>query len=156
MNVSETVLNQDNKSTILLAINGRASSTKRTKHIQIRYYYAKDKVDKKEIEIRLPNKGNAAKRPWQNHDLDPWRRRWEWHQRDIALQPMKRQLKCQPTLYCEPCNNWSIRFLVNRRLHELFRRIVEATGTDANYNDDDVYGDGDQFLRIDQWKNYIF
>ena len=37
--VTDTILYQDNKSAILLETNGRASSSKRTKHIKIRYYY---------------------------------------------------------------------------------------------------------------------
>ena len=45
------VLKQDNKSAILLERNGRSSSTKRTKHIQIRYFFVKDQVDSKEIEV---------------------------------------------------------------------------------------------------------
>ena len=49
--VKHTVLYQDNKSAILLENNGRMSSTKRTKHIELRYFYIKDKVSKKEINI---------------------------------------------------------------------------------------------------------
>ena len=46
-----TVLKQDNKSSILLERHGHASSSKRTKHIQIRYFFIKDKVDAGDIEI---------------------------------------------------------------------------------------------------------
>jgi hypothetical protein len=48
-NITQTILEQDNKSTILLATNRQASSTKCTKHIDIRYFFIKDKVDSKEI-----------------------------------------------------------------------------------------------------------
>ena len=44
-------IHQDNKSTILLAENGILSSSKRTKHINIRYYFIKDRIDRKEINI---------------------------------------------------------------------------------------------------------
>jgi hypothetical protein len=37
--VSNNILYQDNKSAMLLETNGRASSSKRTRHIEIRYYY---------------------------------------------------------------------------------------------------------------------
>jgi hypothetical protein len=37
--VTDNILYQDNKSGILLEKNGRVSSSKRTKHIEIRYYY---------------------------------------------------------------------------------------------------------------------
>ena len=46
-----TLLNQDNISAILLKTSGRASSSKRTKHIKVKYYFIKDKVDQKEITI---------------------------------------------------------------------------------------------------------
>ena len=39
--VKRTVLKQDNKSSILLEQNGRASSSKRTKHIQIHYFFSR-------------------------------------------------------------------------------------------------------------------
>jgi len=51
INVDETILYQDNMSSILLEKNGRSSSTKRTRHMNIRYFCVKDLVDKKEISI---------------------------------------------------------------------------------------------------------
>ena len=36
---------------MLLAKNGRASSTKRTKHINIRYFFVTDKIAKKEVAV---------------------------------------------------------------------------------------------------------
>ena len=44
---------QDNKSTILLEKNGFKSSTKRTKHINVRYYFVRDKWEKQELDIRF-------------------------------------------------------------------------------------------------------
>ena len=38
-------LYQDNMSTILLEKNGKWSSSKRTKHINIRYFFIKDRID---------------------------------------------------------------------------------------------------------------
>ncbi len=40
--VSNNILFQDNKSVMLLETNGRASSSKRTRHIEIWYYYVAD------------------------------------------------------------------------------------------------------------------
>ncbi len=37
--VSNNILYQDNKSAMLLKMNGQALSSKRTRHIEIRYYY---------------------------------------------------------------------------------------------------------------------
>ena len=49
--VEQNILYQDNKSTILLANNGRWSSSKRTRHIKSRYFFIKDKVDSGEISV---------------------------------------------------------------------------------------------------------
>jgi hypothetical protein len=40
-----TVIYQGNKSAILLETNGKGSSSKRTKHINIRYYFIKDSIE---------------------------------------------------------------------------------------------------------------
>jgi hypothetical protein len=50
--VRGTFLYQDNMSAMLLEKNGKASSSKRTKHIHIRYFYIKDKVDSGEIQLK--------------------------------------------------------------------------------------------------------
>jgi hypothetical protein len=42
---------QDNKSAILLETNGKLSSSKRTKHIKMKYFFVKDKVDDGEVQI---------------------------------------------------------------------------------------------------------
>jgi hypothetical protein len=44
--VKDNVLFQDNKSSILLENNGKASSRKRTKHINIRYFFITNRVSK--------------------------------------------------------------------------------------------------------------
>jgi hypothetical protein len=49
----KTIVLQDNKSTILLATNGRASSSKRTKHIHMRFYFVKDRINSGEIEVEF-------------------------------------------------------------------------------------------------------
>jgi hypothetical protein len=49
--VQDNVLYQDNKSSILLEKNGKASSGKRTKHINIRYFFITDRVRKKEVSV---------------------------------------------------------------------------------------------------------
>ena len=46
-----SLLYQDNVNAILLETNGRASSSKRTKHIKVKYFPIKDKVDQEEITI---------------------------------------------------------------------------------------------------------
>jgi hypothetical protein len=49
--VKETKLYQDNMSSILLEKNGRSSSTKRTRHMEIRYFFVKDRVASGEVSI---------------------------------------------------------------------------------------------------------
>jgi hypothetical protein len=46
-----SLLYQDNMSAILLKTNGRASSSKRTEHIKVKYFLIKDKVNREEITI---------------------------------------------------------------------------------------------------------
>jgi hypothetical protein len=49
--VKDNVLFQDNKSSIILEKNGKASSSKRTKHINIRYFFITDRVKKEEVSV---------------------------------------------------------------------------------------------------------
>jgi hypothetical protein len=49
--VNDNVLFQDNKSAILLEKNGKASSSKRTKHISIRYFFITDRVKKGDVSL---------------------------------------------------------------------------------------------------------
>lgn len=51
IDVTDTILYQDNMSSILLEKNGRSSSTKRTRHMNIRYFFVKDQVDSKTVKI---------------------------------------------------------------------------------------------------------
>ena len=50
--VTENVIYQDNMSAMLLEKNGRASSSKRTKHINVRYFFVKDRIESGEVAIR--------------------------------------------------------------------------------------------------------
>jgi hypothetical protein len=49
--VSDNVVYQDNQSAILLEKNGTRSSGKRTRHLDIRYFFITDRVDRKEVRI---------------------------------------------------------------------------------------------------------
>jgi hypothetical protein len=49
--VKDVKLYQDNQSTILLAKNGRSSSGRRTRHINIRYFFVADRVKSGEVSI---------------------------------------------------------------------------------------------------------
>jgi hypothetical protein len=49
--IDDNILYQDNKSSILLETNGRGSSGKRTRHMNVRYFFIADRVKSKEIRI---------------------------------------------------------------------------------------------------------
>ena len=49
--VKESVIYQDNQSAILLAKNGRGSSGKRTRHINIRYFFVADRIASNEVKV---------------------------------------------------------------------------------------------------------
>ena len=49
--VEESTIYQDNKSAMLLEKNGKASSTKRTRHLDVRYYFVTDRVKAGEVTI---------------------------------------------------------------------------------------------------------
>jgi hypothetical protein len=49
--VQDNILFQDNKSAILLEKKGKASSSKRMKHINIRYFFITDRVNKGDVSL---------------------------------------------------------------------------------------------------------
>ena len=59
--VKETILYQDNMSSMLLERNGRQSSTKRTKHMDIRYFYVREHIQDKTLSLKhCPTKEMVA------------------------------------------------------------------------------------------------
>jgi hypothetical protein len=56
--VRENTIYQDNQSSILLENNGRASSSKRTRHINIRYFFITDRIKSKEANVVYCPTGN--------------------------------------------------------------------------------------------------
>jgi hypothetical protein len=50
--VDESILNQDNPRAMLLEKNGKASSSKRIKHVQVRYFFIKDRIVSKDITVK--------------------------------------------------------------------------------------------------------
>ena len=49
--IKDSVVYQDNKSAILMEINGRNSCTGNSRDINIRYFWIKDRIDNKEVRI---------------------------------------------------------------------------------------------------------
>jgi hypothetical protein len=58
--IDPALIYQDNKSTIALAEKGRSTSD-RTRHINIRYFFVKDRIDQGEIKVQyLPTEDMIA------------------------------------------------------------------------------------------------
>ena len=49
--VSDNIVYQDNQSAMLLEKNGKMSSSKRTRHLEIRYFFVTDNIGKKHLRI---------------------------------------------------------------------------------------------------------
>ena len=49
--VNNNIIFQDNKSTMLLERNGKASSSRRTKHINVRYFFITNRIAKGEVRV---------------------------------------------------------------------------------------------------------
>jgi len=51
MSVPTTAIYQDKKSAILLTENGRTSSSRRTKHLDVQYFFITDKIKKGDVKV---------------------------------------------------------------------------------------------------------
>ena len=49
--INSSIVYQDNQSAMKMITNGRMSCTGNSKHVDIRYFFVKDRIDKKEIRI---------------------------------------------------------------------------------------------------------
>jgi Reverse transcriptase (RNA-dependent DNA polymerase) len=58
--VRDSIVHQDNKSTILLAENGRASCSKRTRHLNIRYFFITDRIKAGDLSIEYCPTGDMV------------------------------------------------------------------------------------------------
>jgi len=58
--VTDNILHQDNESAMLLEKNGKASSSKRTKHIDTRHFFTTDRIDKGEVSVAWCPAGNMT------------------------------------------------------------------------------------------------
>ena len=63
--VKENIIYQDNKVAILLEKNGKASSGKRTKHINIRFFFVTDRIQKGDVSVEwCPTEGMTCNTPF--------------------------------------------------------------------------------------------
>ena len=77
----DVILYQDNLSAILLEKNGRMSSTKRTKHIDVRYYYVKDRVEAGDLRIEHC----PTKEMWADYFTKPLQGNLFYKLRDLIM-----------------------------------------------------------------------
>ena len=49
--VKENVIMRDNQSTMKLEMNGKSSAGRRTRHLNIRFFYITDQIEKKQVSI---------------------------------------------------------------------------------------------------------
>ena len=50
--INDHIIHQDNKSAMLLEKNGKLSSSKKTRHINIRYFFVQDKINSNEVSLK--------------------------------------------------------------------------------------------------------
>jgi hypothetical protein len=58
--VRDNKMYQDNQSTMLLENNGRASSSKRTRHINVRYFFVTDRIKNEEVSVEYCPTGDMV------------------------------------------------------------------------------------------------
>ena len=58
--VRDSIVYQDNQSAILLEKNGKASSSKRTRHINIRYFFVTDRIAANEVSVEYCPTGDMV------------------------------------------------------------------------------------------------
>jgi hypothetical protein len=75
---NKAILYQDNQSAILLENNGKVSSSKRTKHINIRFYFITDRIANEELSVEYCPTGEMTgdffTKPLQGHQFIKFRR----------------------------------------------------------------------------------
>ena len=49
--IKKNIVYQDNQSTMKMLINGRNSCTGNSRHINVRYFFVKDRIDKRELKV---------------------------------------------------------------------------------------------------------
>ena len=70
------VIHQDNKSTIILAEKGK-STTNRTRHINIRYFFIKNRIESNDVKVVYTESGEMIadffSKPLQGHAFEKFR-----------------------------------------------------------------------------------
>lgn len=74
-----SIVNQDNQSAMLLERNGKGSSSRRTRHINIRFFFITDRVNSGDVEVKYCPTGEMLgdffTKPLQGKQFYEFRRR---------------------------------------------------------------------------------
>ena len=62
--VNESIIYQDNQAAMLLEKNGKASSGKRTKHLNVRYFFVTDRIAKRDVSVEWCPTGDMTGDFW--------------------------------------------------------------------------------------------
>ena len=62
--VNESIIYQDNQAAMLLEKNGKASSGKRTKHLNVRYFFVTDRIAKRDVTVEWCPTGDMTGDFW--------------------------------------------------------------------------------------------
>ena len=79
--IENNVLHQDNKSTILLAKNGRILAGKASKHIKNRFFLITDKIAQDELTVQR----RGTKLMWANGNTEPLQGSGFWLFRSVLM-----------------------------------------------------------------------
>jgi hypothetical protein len=120
--VDASILNQYNISAILLEKNGKASSGKRTKHINVLYFFIKDWIGSGEITV----KHCPATEMLADHFTKPLQ--------GTMLRKFRAEIQGVPIDMCDVDVGWDRPFAMNEReLSKAFPSPQECVGTHEDF-----------------------
>jgi len=117
---SGSIIHQDNQSAMLLEKHGKSSRSKRTRHMDVRYYYINDYIAVKEVEVKYCPTGEMLADfftklhwPWQEYNQD---HRSVLEKKDLSICSKKKngrgplKLLVKWELYCANSSfiNWNL------------------------------------------------
>ena len=85
--VTENIIYQDNESSILLEVNGKASSGKRTKHINMRYFFITDRAQKGDVSVKWCPTGDMTGDFWTKPEQGAMFKRFRDQIMGVVAQP---------------------------------------------------------------------
>ena len=100
--VTENIIFQDNQSVILLEKNGKSSSGKRTKHINMRYFFVTDRIAKGNVTVKWCPTGDMTGDFLTQHDQGSVFRKFRDQIMGVVAQPDPGPGKPRKDAGCKP------------------------------------------------------